>query len=520
MTLNHDAPDRATRIAVINDPQDVVACADCVRCVAASGAIFRWFRRLMILPVMVEADILWKALRAAGTIDWKVLQDWVNTTKITDKRIVPFVGAALIVHRWVDLDRLSGEPVWFSKQDSTYEKLISLLSDKTVPQSINEAFQIVLGKQWIESVLARTCNFVESKKLRTNISSHILNYRYNFNKSHERSLSAHWTFSIGHMVVLVYIVKSIEFEDTLFRKVCLWREPPVNRFLFDKLSEISKSIESTDRWSTFFDNHSSANLEYVDGRFVDYFEMCGVVADKSGRLDGSIFDKVPDTDPEVSAFFRAGGLDPSRPLVTLHCREPGFRDVEVSTLRDTDIETYLPALQALVDRGYQVVRLGDPTMSALPSIEGVFDYAHSPLKTQELDVLLPGTAAFHIGSSSGLSLVPLLFGTPCLFLNWYPFDMLPWGRRNWTVLKSITALEDGRRVVDRQAYSKLGKIRERRMLNVLGHDVHNLQPAEVSAAVEGFLETLDDPVPAEVRSTRNLGRVLVFDDDAELRPLA
>jgi hypothetical protein len=58
------------------------------------------------------------------------------------------------------------------------------------------------------------------------------------------------------------------------------------------------------------------------------------------------------------------------------------------------------------------------------------------------------------------------------------------------------------------------------MLNVLGHDVHNLQPAEVSAAVEGFLETLDDPVPAEVRSTRNLGRVLVFDDDAELRPLA
>jgi putative glycosyltransferase (TIGR04372 family) len=158
-------------------------------------------------------------------------------------------------------------------------------------------------------------------------------------------------------------------------------------------------------------------------------------------------------------------------------------------------------------------------MRPLPSIEGVFDYAHSSLKTPELDIILPGAAAFHIGSSSGLSLVPLLFGTPCLFLNWYPFDMLPWGRRNWTVLKSIVALGDGRRVNSHQVYSTLGRIRERRMLNTLGHDLRNLQPAEISTAVEGFVKSLHSGARSERHSTRNLGDVLVFGDAGELRPL-
>ena len=37
---------------------------------------------------------------------------------------------------------------------------------------------------------------------------------------------------------------------------------------------------------------------------------------------------------------------------------------------------------------------------------------------------------------------------------------IPSGRRNWTVLKPIQSLRDGRRVVDRQAYATLGLLRE------------------------------------------------------------
>ena len=82
------------------------------------------------------------------------------------------------------------------------------------------------------------------------------------------------------MVVIAYIIKASELEITPFRKICLWKEPSANQFLFNKFSEISKKIETIERSSAFFDNHSSANLEYMDGRFIDYFEMCGVVADK------------------------------------------------------------------------------------------------------------------------------------------------------------------------------------------------------------------------------------------------
>jgi putative glycosyltransferase (TIGR04372 family) len=56
-------------------------------------------------------------------------------------------------------------------------------------------------------------------------------------------------------------------------------------------------------------------------------------------------------------------------------------------------------------------------MEAAPAIEGLIDYPSSAAKSDWMDVYLAGRCAFHIGTSSGMSFVPLLFGRPVLFTN-------------------------------------------------------------------------------------------------------
>ncbi len=67
------------------------------------------------------------------------------------------------------------------------------------------------------------------------------------------------------------------------------------------------------------------------------------------------------------------GIGPGRPIVTVHARESGYRasaglrQRQWDEWRNANVASYFKAFRALVERGYTVVRLGDPTMT-LPSI--------------------------------------------------------------------------------------------------------------------------------------------------------
>jgi putative glycosyltransferase (TIGR04372 family) len=97
-------------------------------------------------------------------------------------------------------------------------------------------------------------------------------------------------------------------------------------------------------------------------------------------------------------------------------------------LQDTlnaDITTYDLAIDAIVERGGWVIRMGDPSMPRLPARKGVVDYAHSPHKADWMDVFLCATCRFYVGTSSGLAYVPNLFWTPCVLTNWFPTGTRP-----------------------------------------------------------------------------------------------
>lgn len=114
------------------------------------------------------------------------------------------------------------------------------------------------------------------------------------------------------------------------------------------------------------------------------------------------------------------GVPADAPVVTLHVREAGYNQSFGSTmrLRDARVADYDAAIDWLAGRGVWVVRLGDRTMERAEPRPLFIDYPFTAVKSDWMDVYLAARCRFHIGTSSGMSFVPLLFGRPVLFTNW------------------------------------------------------------------------------------------------------
>lgn len=134
-------------------------------------------------------------------------------------------------------------------------------------------------------------------------------------------------------------------------------------------------------------------------------------------------------------------------FVCLHVRSPGWRDNGswFEGHRNADINTYLPAIESIVEAGGWVIRMGDPGMKPLPPMPGVIDYAHSSAKSDWMDVFLCAKCKFFIGTSSGLSSWPILFGVPAAYTNILPpFGIYSFTSRDLFLPKLLWSKEEER----------------------------------------------------------------------------
>lgn len=120
------------------------------------------------------------------------------------------------------------------------------------------------------------------------------------------------------------------------------------------------------------------------------------------------------------------GLPQNAWFVCVHVREGGFSPVDevLHCHRNGKIENVLPAITEITRRGGWVVRMGDPTMVPLKPMPQVIDYAHHPLRSDRLDILLCAKARFILGNTSGLFLVSSVFGVPSALANMIPMPTL------------------------------------------------------------------------------------------------
>ena len=114
------------------------------------------------------------------------------------------------------------------------------------------------------------------------------------------------------------------------------------------------------------------------------------------------------------------GLPPGSWFVGLHVRELNHYAANHNRLRaapNADIRTYLPAIESIIAKGGWVIRMGDPSMSEMPKMRGLIDYANSEARRDWMDVFLWASCKFFIGTSSGPLTVPPTFGVPVLYTN-------------------------------------------------------------------------------------------------------
>lgn len=133
-------------------------------------------------------------------------------------------------------------------------------------------------------------------------------------------------------------------------------------------------------------------------------------------------------------------------FVCVHVREAGFSpaDEAAHAHRNGDPHAVLPAIAEIVKRGGWCVRMGDPSMSRLSGIPRLIDYAHHPLRSPRLDIVLCAQARFFLGNSSGLALVSSVFGVPSVLVNMIPLSALAVLPGDLSIQKLLCDDRDGR----------------------------------------------------------------------------
>jgi putative glycosyltransferase (TIGR04372 family) len=131
--------------------------------------------------------------------------------------------------------------------------------------------------------------------------------------------------------------------------------------------------------------------------------------------------------------LRSWGIPKNSWFICFHCREGKYspRDEFVHEFRSADIQTYLLAADAIVEKGGYCIRIGDSSMKKLPVMKNVIDYPHSPEKSDWLDLYLAASCLFFLGCASGAYNMATVFGTPVACANMSPLSsVFPWGKND------------------------------------------------------------------------------------------
>lgn len=149
------------------------------------------------------------------------------------------------------------------------------------------------------------------------------------------------------------------------------------------------------------------------------------------------------------------GLKEGDWFVCVHNRERGYSpsDDHYHEYRNSALDTIIPAMREIVARGGWVIRMGDPSMTPLPPIEHVIDYAHSPLRSARLDIILCATARFFLGNTSGLFGVSTVFGVPVASANFTPISAMQFTKHDLSIPKLLYIEQQNRLLTFPEAFA-------------------------------------------------------------------
>lgn len=234
---------------------------------------------------------------------------------------------------------------------------------------------------------------------------------------------------IGHMAAnfeLLYTDLLATQAQGGKRGITIWvpsQEHVCNRFLF-KL--IKRHVFVVPRWLWIVVHR--LNLKFPGGSIIDLDS--GTDRDINNLLDSTV-PSLRFSDREIRRglrFLANNGLPEGAPFVCLNVRDSAYlsktypaNEWSYHDYRDSSIENYLLAANALTERGYYVFRMGASVESPmLTNNPKVIDYASNGMRSEFLDIFLGAHCAFCISSGTGFDAIPYIFRRPIAYVNIAP----------------------------------------------------------------------------------------------------
>lgn len=141
---------------------------------------------------------------------------------------------------------------------------------------------------------------------------------------------------------------------------------------------------------------------------------------------------LPSEDSECKDWLASHGWTKGEPFVVFQVRDSEYLkqqhpnyDWSYHSYRDSDIKTYLPAMEWLASQGVWVVRMGRIMATPLQSSsKRIIDYAFGDERSDLLDIWLFANCDACVSTASGPDLVSAIYRKPLLCVNASPIGLL------------------------------------------------------------------------------------------------
>lgn len=265
---------------------------------------------------------------------------------------------------------------------------------------------------------------------------------------------------IGHMAGEVDLwLKERSLQNKSGKKVLIMdKECAANRHFFLYCKEKFDAVIDPKSWTLLL--QAIPEIEHLRETKYNYFhafndsaECCDIYSMWGDRPP--LFKLNLDDQNYLKGILLGWGVSEDGWFACFHNRERGYSpaDDDDHDYRNADIQDYYPAMQEVVRQGGWVIRIGDSSMTPLPLMDKVIDYAHSSLRSARLDVLLCASARCVVGCSSGLSILAVAFGVPVGMVNLAPISTLALTKRDIGIPKLYFSEKENRNLSFGEAFS-------------------------------------------------------------------
>lgn len=190
------------------------------------------------------------------------------------------------------------------------------------------------------------------------------------------------------------------------------------------------------------------------------------------------------------------GMQEGQSFVCLYVRDAGFEKLRSSggfNIANADIKRFIKAVLTMIERGYYIVRMGDPTMVPLEIHEKFIDYVHTPVYSELMDLYLYRYCTSWLGTQGGGRLAPLFYNRPSVLVNVVELPLSGYcSKSDIFICKHIFSIEEGRFLSLREQLERLHELPPDNF-NSEKYILSENTPEEINQVVLEWYEAFDNP---------------------------